>query len=51
MHAAGGLEFAVVEGLDAEADSVESGGEPRFRSSVVIVSGSASRVISGISNR
>ena len=28
VHTAGGLEFAVVEGLDAEADAVEAGGEP-----------------------
>ena len=30
MHAAGGLEFVVVEGLDAEADAVEAGREPGF---------------------
>ncbi len=28
VHAAGGLEFAIVEGLDAEADAIEAGREP-----------------------
>src|SRR5262249_14271369 len=28
VHAAGGLEFAVVKGLDAQADAIETCGEP-----------------------
>src|SRR5271156_92952 len=31
MHAAGGLQFAVSEGLHAEADAIESGSEPGLR--------------------